>query len=72
MNCLTNYLFLPAASHPNERAHRAASLGYAAIASADRHFLARVVRACVAAKPLNVEKMSNLTRIRMRVKITWC
>jgi error-prone DNA polymerase len=55
LNCLTNYSFLQAASHPDELVNRAASLGYAALAITDRHSLAGVVRAHAAAKPLGLK-----------------
>jgi len=50
LHCKTNFTFLTGASHPDELAERAAELGYAALAIADRHSLAGVVRAHTAAK----------------------
>ena len=50
LHCRTNYSFLEGASHPDELAERAASLGYTALAITDRNSLAGVVRAHVAAK----------------------
>ncbi len=55
LNCLTNYSFLQAASHPDELVQRAADLRYAALAITDRHSLAGVVRAHAAAKPLGLK-----------------
>ena len=46
----TNFSFLEGASHPDELALTAASLGHAAIAVTDRNTLAGVVRAHVAAE----------------------
>ncbi len=46
----TNYTFLTGASQPEEMVERAAALGHAAAAIADRNTLAGVVRAHVAAK----------------------
>ena len=49
--CVTsNFTFLTGASHPEEFVEQAAALGYRAIAITDRHTLAGVVRAHVAAK----------------------
>jgi error-prone DNA polymerase len=45
---MTNFTFLTGASHPEEMVARAAELGLAAIAIADRNSLAGVVRAHVA------------------------
>jgi len=50
LHCRTNFSFLEGASHPDELVGRAAELGYAALAITDRHSLAGVVRAHVAAK----------------------
>ncbi len=50
LHAKTNFSFLEAASHPDELVGRAAELGYAALAVTDRHSLAGVVRAHVAAK----------------------
>ena len=50
LHCLTNYTFLRGASDPEEIVHRAAELGYAAIAITDECSVAGVVRAHVAAK----------------------
>ena len=55
LNCLTNYSFLQAASHPDEMVQRAFDLGYDALAITDRHSLAGVVRAHVAARPLGLK-----------------
>ena len=50
LHCKTNFSFLEGASHPDELVLQAASLGYAALAVADRNSLAGVVRAHAAAK----------------------
>lgn len=50
LHCRTNYSFLEGASHPDELVARAAELGLKALAITDRHSLAGVVRAHVAAK----------------------
>jgi error-prone DNA polymerase len=50
LHCLSNFSFLRAASHPDELVAQAAALGYSALAITDRHSLAGVVRAHVAAK----------------------
>lgn len=55
LNCLTNYSFLRAASHPDEFVERACSLKYPALAVTDRNSLAGVVRAHAAAKPLRLK-----------------
>ncbi len=55
LNCLTNYSFLQAASHPDELVQRAAELRYNALAITDRNSLAGVVRAHAAAKPLGLK-----------------
>ena len=49
---LSNFTFLTGASHPEELVARAAALGVAAVAVADRNSLAGVVRAHIAAKAL--------------------
>ena len=55
LNCLTNYSFLRAASHPDELVQRASELRYNALAITDRNSLAGVVRAHAAAKPLGLK-----------------
>src|SRR5258705_2803377 len=50
LHCLTNYSFLRGASDPEELVHRAAELGYRALAVTDECSVAGVVRAHVAAK----------------------
>ncbi len=50
LHCLSNFTFLRGASHPAELVHRAASLGYTALALTDECSLAGVVRAHGAAK----------------------
>jgi error-prone DNA polymerase len=54
LHCKTNYSFLEGASHPDELMAQAAALGYAALAITDRHSLAGVVRAHVAAKAVGL------------------
>ena len=49
LHCLTNYSFLRGASDPEEIVHRAAELGYSALAITDECSVAGVVRAHVAA-----------------------
>jgi error-prone DNA polymerase len=51
----TNFSFLEGASHPDELVHRAAELGYAALAVTDRNSLAGVVRAHIAAKQMQLK-----------------
>lgn len=55
LRCRTNFSFLEGASHPDELVQRAAELGYAALAITDRHSLAGVVRAHVAAKGVGLK-----------------
>ena len=50
LHCLSNYTFLRGASDPEELVHRAAALGYTALAITDECSLAGVVRAHLAAK----------------------
>ncbi len=50
LHCITNYTFLRGASDPEELVHRAAQLGYHALAITDECSVAGVVRAHVAAK----------------------
>src|SRR5471032_233494 len=50
LHCLTNYSFLRGASDPEELVHRAAGLGYRALAITDECSVAGVVRAHMAAK----------------------
>ncbi|MGE3808519.1 MAG: PHP domain-containing protein, partial [Gemmataceae bacterium] len=52
LHCYTNYSFLRGASHPDELVVQAAALGYRALAITDRHSLAGVVRAHLAAREL--------------------
>ncbi|TWT42126.1 Error-prone DNA polymerase [Phycisphaerae bacterium RAS1] len=53
LHCLSNFSFLRGASHPEELVEQAALLGYRAIAITDRHSLAGVVRAHIAAREHN-------------------
>jgi error-prone DNA polymerase len=55
LHAKTNFSFLEGASHPDELVAQAAALGYRALAITDRHSLAGVVRAHVAAKELGVK-----------------
>ena len=50
LHCLSNYTFLRGASDPEELVHRAAALGYTALAITDECSVAGVVRAHLAAK----------------------
>jgi error-prone DNA polymerase len=50
LHCVTNFTFQRGASHPDELVNQAVALGYRALAITDRHSLAGVVRAHVAAK----------------------
>jgi error-prone DNA polymerase len=52
---MSNFSFLEGASHPEEIVARAAQLGMPAVAIADRHTMAGVVRAHVAAKEHGVQ-----------------
>jgi error-prone DNA polymerase len=55
LHCLTNYSFLRGASDPEELVHRAAELGYGALAITDECSVAGVVRAHGAAKDTKVK-----------------
>src|SRR2546423_8513464 len=55
LHCLTNYSFLRGASSPEEIVHRAAELGYQALAVTDECSVAGVVRAHLAAKDANLK-----------------
>jgi error-prone DNA polymerase len=55
LHCLTNYSFLRGASDPEELVHRAAELGYRALAITDECSVAGVVRAHIAAKDSGVK-----------------
>lgn len=50
----SNFSFLEGASHPEEIVHEAATLGYRSVAITDRHTLAGIVRAHVAAKKTGI------------------
>jgi error-prone DNA polymerase len=50
LHCISNYTFLRGASDPEELVHRAAQLGYAALAITDECSVSGVVRAHLAAK----------------------
>lgn len=53
--CKTNFSFLEGASHPDELVSTAANLSYRALAITDRHSLAGVVRAHMAAKEVGLK-----------------
>ena len=55
LHCITNYTFLRGASDPEELVHRAAELGYRALAITDECSVAGVVRAHGAAKDAQVK-----------------
>ncbi len=55
LHCVTCYSFLRGASDPEELVHRAAQLGYRALAITDECSVAGVVRAHVAAKDANLK-----------------
>ncbi len=55
LHCKSNFSFLEGASHPEELVERAAELSYHALAITDRHSLAGVVRAHVAARQLGLK-----------------
>jgi len=55
LHAKTNFSFLEGASHADELVRRAAELGHAALAIADRHSLAGVVRAHGAAKDVGLK-----------------
>ncbi len=55
LHCISNYSFLRGASHPEELVHRAADLGYEAIAVTDECTMAGVVKAHVAAKERGIK-----------------
>ena len=61
----TNFSFLRGASHPEEIVETAAALGHSAVAIADRHTLAGVVRAHIAAKVAKIQLIVG-TRIELR------
>ncbi len=63
LHCLTNYSFLRGASDPEELVHRAAELGYRALALTDECSVAGVVRAHVVAKDAGIRLLigSELT-----------
>ena len=55
LHTITNFTFQYGASHPGEYIHRAADLGYDAIAITDECSLAGIVKAFVAAQKCNVK-----------------
>ena len=54
LHCVSNYTFLRGASDPEELVHRAAQLGYGALAITDECSVAGVVRAHLAAKKAGI------------------
>ncbi len=54
LHCVSNYSFLRGASDPEELVHRAAQLGYAALAITDEASVSGIVRAHLAAKDAGV------------------
>ncbi len=54
LHCISNYSFLRGASDPEELVHRAAQLGYAALAITDECSVSGVVRAHLAAKEAGI------------------
>ncbi len=54
LHCVSNYSFLRGASDPEELVHRAAQLGYAALALTDECSVSGVVRAHLAAKKAGI------------------
>ncbi|MBI1189603.1 MAG: DNA polymerase III subunit alpha [Tepidisphaera sp.] len=55
LDCISNFSFLEGASHADELVEHAAALGHTAIAIADTHSLAGIVRAHVAAKRAGIQ-----------------
>ena len=62
LSATTNFTFLTGASHPEEMVERAAELGLAGIAIADRNTLAGVVRAHVRLRELAREEVARKER----------
>jgi error-prone DNA polymerase len=62
----SNYTFLSGASHPEELVEQAGALGHVAVAIADRHTLAGIVRSHVAAKQRDM-KIAIGTRVMARL-----
>jgi error-prone DNA polymerase len=54
LHCVSNYTFLRGASDPEELIHRAAQLGYAALAITDECSVSGIVRAHLAAKDAGI------------------
>ena len=65
LHCVTNYTFLRGASDPEELVHRAAELGYAALAITDECSVAGVVRAHGAAKAEMAEMQASERRAEL-------
>lgn len=59
LQALSNFSFLRGASHPEELVQQAAALGYPALGLCDRHSLAGVVRAHVAAKEKGIKLITG-------------
>ena len=66
LQAVSNFSFLRGASHPDELVRRAAELGYTALAIADLHTLAGIVRAHVAAKDAGLQLIVG-ARVEVRV-----
>jgi error-prone DNA polymerase len=66
LSVASNFSFLEGASHPEEYVERAAAMGSGAVAITDRHTLAGVVRAHVAAKKHGVRLVVG-SRVRLRL-----
>ena len=64
LDCITNYSFLKGASDPEEVVHRAAELGYAALAITDECSVSGVVRAHSAAKEAGLRLIIG-TRLKL-------
>ncbi len=59
LHCLSNYSFLRGASHPDELVHRAAELGYQAIALTDECSFAGLVKAHLAAREAGIQLIAG-------------
>jgi error-prone DNA polymerase len=57
LHALSNFTFLRGASHPEELVHKAAELGYEALAITDECSVSGIVRAHVAAKDYSLRKL---------------
>jgi error-prone DNA polymerase len=57
LHALSNFTFLRGASHPEELVHKAAELGYEALAITDECSVSGIVRAYIAAKDCGLKKL---------------